>query len=242
MFAHVLVPSSVLFGIGFCSVIELAQGLISLEPCGIGLNTSSFYLQDSDIMVSHPSGSPNSAMSISPASSEVGSIKSSLSRVSSKSSSKPGSRSSGGSMGKKPTFWGQGRGANPKDGPDRADLDLNWRCSAQTQATVTNTAPVAASALSASNGGGCPSVPPIPQGSASTRGSFHGGKTISGRADQDPNWRNRTTGSLNHAVHDKHGDGCPTAHNKKDNAGNRANSPVKPHGKHRKSRKNQGEL
>ncbi|TRY61346.1 hypothetical protein TCAL_12131 [Tigriopus californicus] len=201
---------------------------------------------DSDIMVSHPSGSPNSAMSISPASSEVGSIKSSLSRVSSKSSSKLGSRSSGASSGKKPTFWGQGRGANPKDGPDRADLDLNWRCPNQAVAAVTAVAVAAhappagttllSSPLSASVGD-CPPLP-HPQVPASARGSFHAGKTISGRADQDPNWRNRTPGS-NQVVHDGNDRSLLAQNNKKVSNVNRTSSPVKSHGKQWKSRKNQ---
>ena len=81
---------------------------------------------------------PTSAMSISPANSEVGSIKSHLisrsvapvaasSRLSAIFKQQP-SPSSSSKDKPRANYWGIGRSSN-RDGPDRADLDRNWRVS-----------------------------------------------------------------------------------------------------------------
>ncbi len=132
---------------------------------------------------------PSSAMSISPATSEVGSIKSNLSRPNlamkleralggSSSSRRNGGGSSSSLAGSpggkhKSHYWGAGK-TSSRDGPDRSDRDMNWRRAA-------------ANGLTATGGGDSPAG----QGSQwrAAAGPVGSGGDPD-RADRDTNWRN----------------------------------------------------
>jgi len=136
-----------------------------------------------EVDVWHPAPStPNSAMSVSPASSEVG--------------SRPSKRPTGSLAGTTPaapfrapfpkrgfTQWAR----KPRDiGPDRADLDLNWRASASGPASDRS-----------SNSGGSEkgSEKGSVNGSVTSVSSVNGSVKGVGndRADRDSNWRNHPT-------------------------------------------------
>lgn len=139
--------------------------------------------QEEEVDVWHPAPStPSSAMSVSPASSEVG--------------ARPSKRPTGSLAGTTPatpfrapfpkrgfTQWAR----KPRDiGPDRADLDLNWRASASGPASdrSSNSGGSEKGSEKGSVNGSVTSV-------SSVNGSVKG--VGSDRADRDSNWRNHPT-------------------------------------------------
>lgn len=137
---------------------------------------------------------PSSAMSISPATSEVGSLKSQLQRPLSGSKlevafrrSSNGAAACGSSPpsgGKvKPTYWGAGKSCN-KEGPDRADMDLNWRAGHHNHGKL----PKGGHGHEAA----APEMPPPTSVPASPMQQQQQARAAarSDRADKDTNWRN----------------------------------------------------
>ncbi len=162
----------------------------------------SYSPQDSDAMICSNNQSasitPSSAMSISPATSEVGSLKSNLLQRQQQHQISPSKLESafkrggggggcpGGGSGKmKSTYWGTAhQKASGKEGPDRSDMDLNWRKGAA--ATVGGGAAAGAGGAAGADGG-----VQAPTGGTPPRrlNSATPPSQDPDRADRDPNWR-----------------------------------------------------